>query len=399
MSNFMVGRQPVFDAQFKVQGYELLFRCTDERPGGDAMTADVLVHAGLDIGLEDLVGKKLAFVNATRSFLVGDHELPFPPEQTVVEVLEDVPRDTEVFEGCRRLADAGYTLALDDYVCGDAHDPLLQFVSIIKLDILALSPAEIERTLRICSAWGVKRLAEKVETHEQVRACQAMGFDLYQGYVLSRPEVVGGNSLTPGRFTCLRIIEKLCDPRTSARDIERLVQTDAALSYRFLRAAGVGAAGGLYRKVNSVREGVVLLGHRRLRSWVMLMLLSDAREGSDEQLRIAMTRARMAELMATALRPRLTDRAFTVGLVSALDLLLQVPLEQILDGLSLSRELVDALISHGGTLGRIIEDVLAWEFGGGELQLKAGLDLAGMEKAYIEALLWANEVCGVLDLA
>lgn len=395
----MVGRQPVFDAQFKVQGYELLFRCTDERPGGDAMTADVLVHAGLDIGLEDLVGKKLAFVNATRSFLVGDHELPFPPEQTVVEVLEDVPRDTEVFEGCRRLVEAGYTLALDDYVCGDAHDPLLQFVSIIKLDILALSPAEIERTLRIRSVLGVKRLAEKVETHEQVRACQAMGFDLYQGYVLSCPEVVGGNSLTPGRFTCLRIIEKLCDPRTSARDIERLVQTDAALSYRFLRAAGVGAAGGLYRKVNSVREGVVLLGHRRLRSWVMLMLLSDAKEGSDEQLRIAMTRARMAELMATALRPRLTDRAFTVGLVSALDLLLQVSLEQVLDGLSLSRELVDALISHGGTLGRILEDVLAWEFGGGELQLKAGLDLAGMEKAYIEALLWANEVCGVLDLA
>jgi EAL and modified HD-GYP domain-containing signal transduction protein len=397
MNSYMVGRQPVFDAQFDVHGYELLFRSLAPRPGGDAMTADVLVHAGLDIGLEGLVGNKLAFVNATRSFLVGDHELPFPPHQTVVEILEDVPRDAQVFEGCRRLVEDGYTLALDDYVCGEERDPLLEFVSIIKLDVLALTRADIERTLRVCGRRGVKWLAEKVESHHQVYACQELGFDLYQGYVLSRPEVVEGSSLNPGRLTCLRIIEELCDPRTSARDIERLVQTDAALSYRFLRAAGAGAAGGMYRKVNSVREGVVLLGHRRLRSWLVLMLLSDVRQGSDEQLRIAMTRSRMAELVAMALRSPLVDSAFTVGLVSALDLLLRVPLQQVMDGLSLSTELVEALVSRTGVLGHILTDVLAWEVGGGDLQPQAGLDLAGMEKAYIESLGWANEVCSVLD--
>lgn len=398
MSSFMVGRQPVFDAQFEVRGYELLFRGSlVPEGGGDAMTADVLLHAGLDIGLEKLVGSRLAFVNATRAFLVGQHDLPFPPHQTVVEVLEDVPRDEEVTAGCRRLVEAGYHLALDDYVCREDQDPLLPLVSIIKLDVLALSEEQLERSLKLCSEWDVQLLAEKVENVGQLRACQDLGFDLYQGYLLSRPEIVQGSSLSPSRLTCLHLVEKLCDPKTSAREIERLVQTDAGLSYRLLRAAGAGAAGGLYRRISSVREGVVLMGQTRLRAWVMLMLLSDAHVGSDEQLRIAMTRARMAELMAGALRPWATDRAFTVGLVSALDLLFHAPLGEVVAGLTLSPELVEALVNHAGPLGRILADVLSWEVGGGELRFVSGLDPARMSKAYLDALVWANDICGVLE--
>jgi EAL and modified HD-GYP domain-containing signal transduction protein len=79
MSQLMVGCQPIFDADLGVRGYELLFR-DPAFPGldGDAMTADVLVRAGLDVGLSSLVGNKPAFVNATRAFLVGEHELPSP---------------------------------------------------------------------------------------------------------------------------------------------------------------------------------------------------------------------------------------------------------------------------------------------------------------------------------
>ena len=114
MSQFMVGRQPIFDAKSRVHGYELLFRGPgSQRPDGDAMTADVLVHSILDVGLDALVGDKLAFVNATRAFLVGEQDLVLPPIQTVVEICEDVPRSPEVLAGCQRLAQEGYTLALD----------------------------------------------------------------------------------------------------------------------------------------------------------------------------------------------------------------------------------------------------------------------------------------------
>jgi EAL and modified HD-GYP domain-containing signal transduction protein len=400
MSQFMVGRQPIFDARLGVRGYELLFR-DPAFPGlnGDAMTANVLVRAALDVGLGTLVGSKMAFVNATRGFVLGQSEFLFPPRQTVIEIPQDMPRGPEEVAGCRLLAQNGYTLALDHYVWDDDDDPFLQIVSIIKLDVLVLTPQQLVDAAKHNCRFGVELLAERVETREQLRACQDLGFNLYQGYLLSRPEVVEGQTLSPNRLTCLRLVQKLCDPDTSAREIESIVQTDAALSYRFLRAAGAGAARGLFRRLNSVRDAVVLLGQRRLRSWVTLMLLADSYQGAEEQLSIAMTRARMAELMVGTLDPHLVDSAYTVGLVSALDLLLQAPLPKIVSNLALSGDLEDALLGYRGVLGNVLADVLAWEVGGESFHLRSGLPPDEVERCYVQALRWAGEVCGVLEAA
>jgi EAL and modified HD-GYP domain-containing signal transduction protein len=400
MNEFMVGRQPIFDARLNVRGYELMFRGPSSSSlDGDAMTADVLVHAGLDVGLGALLGGKLAFVKATRAFLVGEHEVPLPPRLTVVEVIEGMDRANDVVAGCRRLAQNGFALALDHYIWDNDDDPLLELASVIKLDVLALGPSQLAEAVRHNSKFGVELLAEKVESREQLATCQKLGFNLFQGYLLSRPDVVRGQTLSPNRLTCLRIVDKLCDPDASAHQIEDIVQKDASLSYRFLRAAGVGAARGLFRRLSSVRDAVVLLGQRRLRTWVMLMLLSGLHEGCDEQLKIAMTRARMTELMAAALEARLADGAYTVGLVSALELLLRAPLAEIVDGLSLTSELEGALLSGEGVLGRVLADVLAWEVGGEGFPLRSGIAPADAERFYVQALAWADEVCGVLDLA
>jgi EAL and modified HD-GYP domain-containing signal transduction protein len=178
-----------------------------------------------------------------------------------------------------------------------------------------------------------------------------------------------------------------------------MVRTDAGLSYRFLRAAGAGAARGLFRRLSSVRDAVVLLGEHAIRAWVMLMLLAGAHEGANEQLAIAMTRARMAELMGESLSPSLSEPAFTVGLLSALDLLLQAPLSEVVGGLSLTNEVEDALLRRAGILGAVLADILAWEVGGEEFQLSSGLGAVDVEECYLRALAWASEVCGVLDLA
>lgn len=400
MSQFMVGRQPIFDAKSRVHGYELLFRRPGSpRPDGDAMTADVLVHSILDVGLDVLVGDKPAFINTTRAFLVGEQELVLPPHQTVVEILADVPRDPEVFAGCQRLVENGYTLALDNYGSEEIDDPFLELASLVKLDVLGLTPARLGEAVRHCSSFGVQLIAEKVEDRSQMRACQDLGFDLYQGYLLSRPDVVEGHELSSSRLTCLRIIDKLCDPRTSAAEIESIVRTDAVLSYQFLRAAGAGAAWGFFRRLSSVREAVVLLGERRIRALVMLILLSGAHEGSDEQLSIAMTRARMAELLALETEPRLAGSAFNVGLVSALDLLLRAPLPTIVEGMSLGCDLEDALLWHTGRLGDFLADVLAWELGAAGFELRSGAHPGEVEQCYLQALAWAGKVCGALEPA
>ena len=361
------------------------------------MTADVLVRSGLDIGLEGLVGNKPAFINATEAFLAGPQELPFGPEQVVIEVLETVPRTPAVIDGCRRLVANGYLLALDDYSWAD-DDPLLDLASIVKLDVLAHEPHQLTEAVAKCLRYDVQLVAEKVETRQQLLTCHELAFDLFQGYLLARPEAVEGQALSPSRVTCLRVLDKLCDPKTSAADVEDIVRSDPALSFRFLRAAGSGANRGLFRQLRSVREAVVLLGERRLRAWVMLMLLADAQDGSDEQLVMALTRARMAEQMADAMRQPLGDPAFTVGLVSALELLLEAPLSTVISELSLAPELKEALLQRSGPLGGILSDVLSWEVGAQDFRARSGLSPAEVSDCYRRALAWATSACSVVGV-
>jgi len=364
VGTFLVGREPVFDATREVLGYELLWRDPFTASlDGVAMTADVLLVAGLDLGLASLVGEKLAFVKLTRSFLVGELAMTLPPERTVVEVVVGTGHDAAVLEGCRRLVDAGFRLALDAYTEEEGDEPLLEMASIVKLDLVACAGPELLRQVRRCSAFGVTLLADKVETPSQLSVCQALGFELFQGHLLSRPGDVSARALSPNQLTCLRVIAKLCDPDVSADEVAKIIETDAALSYRFLRIASAGPVGGFAGQLTSVRHGVVMLGTRRLRDWTTLMCLEDSREGSAEHLVIAMTRARMCELLAEELHPRLGESAFTVGLVSALDLILETALSNVVANLSLTDE------------------------------LRAGL----LERAYRGALAWATETCGLLE--
>jgi c-di-GMP-related signal transduction protein len=395
---FLVGRQPIFDSRLEVHGFELLFRTAGPcLPDGDAMTADVLLHAGLDVGLDRLVGTKTAFVNAGRPYLVGEREIPLPSEQVVIEVLETVEPDEEVLAGCRRLRDQGFTLALDDYPGRYGDDALLELAAIVKLDVLANDPTELAELVDRCSAHGARLVAEKVETVEQLERCQALGFDLFQGYLLSRPALVSGRALPAGRLNCLRLVQRLCDPDVTVGEVGRIIETDPGLSVRFLRAAGAGASNGMRRSVRSIGEGAVLLGQRRIRSWAMLMLLSDAGTAVPDQLPLAMTRARLCELIAGAMDPQLADSAFTVGLLSSLELLLSAPLAMILENLALplADELVDALLDRQGRLGLILADAVDWETGQ-PVTLASGLSGAVMMEMCMEAASWADRLCAPL---
>ncbi len=396
---FLIGRQPIFDDALEVQGFELLFRTpTGLRADGEAMTADVLVRAGLDLGLDRLVGDKLAFVNAGRAFLVGEQEVPLPPGRTVIEVLEDVVHDDDLIAGCRRLRGEGFTIALDDYEWRPGDERLLELASLVKLDMLAMEPERLAEQVERCTAFGARLVAEKIETREQFETCREHGFDLFQGYLLSRPVVLAGRALNPGRLNCLRLVSRLCDPETAPAEVQEIIESDPGLSLRFLRAAGLGAVGAMGRAVRSIREGAVWLGQRRLRSWATLMLLSEAGEGVPDQLAITMTRARLAELVARSVAPDMADSAYTVGLVSALDLHLGSPLDVIVAELPLAQDLVDALLAHQGPLGAILADVLDWEVGHPPL-LRSGVTAGEMRELCAQALLWADQLCAPLAAA
>ncbi len=165
-----VARQPIFDRDRKVFGYELLFRDGLENAftGTDA---DAASRATLDnsllIGLDTLCDGRRAFVNCTRDTLIKGLVTLLPSQSTVVEVLESVPADPDVMAVCKRLKEAGYLIALDDYVTDDPREPLTQMADIIKVDMKLTTLAQRADLIKRFGQWRCRVLAEKVETQEE----------------------------------------------------------------------------------------------------------------------------------------------------------------------------------------------------------------------------------------
>ncbi len=383
-----IGRQPLFDVRGAVIGHELLFRDRDVQharvTSAAAATAQVLLASFLDIGLDTLVGPGLAFVNLPRPFLVGEVDLPVNPTRLVLEVLEDVGHDDELLRGVQQLRKDGYRLALDDFVLTDDSARLLPEVDIVKIDVLQHG-AGVPDLVRRCHDEGREVVAEKIETPHQLAVCRELGVEYYQGYLLQRPEVLKGRSLSPGQQTCLQLLKALDQPDVSLAAVTRIVRTDTGLSYRLLQAAN-SATAGLPRRVSSIQAALGMLGLGRLRRWALLLLVAELPDEAAAGIDAAFVRAAMCEELGGLVDGTDADEAFVVGLVSSLGDLLGRELPELLEALSLAPASQSALLAHQGPLGEVLSCVLSWEAGVPAVPTGSGLPGAVPRRAFVQAL-------------
>jgi EAL and modified HD-GYP domain-containing signal transduction protein len=402
-----VGRQPILTSTGALYGYELLFRgtaqATASRVRGLAATPDAATPDGATTATilsafsefgGQLLGGRLGFVNLTRAFIVGHLPVPFPPSVAVLEVLETVEIDDAVIRGARARVAEGHRLALDDFVWSESARPLLELADIVKLDVLEPSWEEVLEAVERCKPYGVRLLAERVEDAATFAKALEAGFELFQGFHLGRPQTLSMESLGPGQAIALRMLARLSDPNTTARQVEELLRTDPALSFRLLRIAN-SAHTGLQRRVASIRDAVVLVGLARLQSWMVLIAMNPGR-GQSERISSALVRAKTCELTAGRItasdRP---DSAFTLGLLHGVAEALGVSPEAFVAGLpALADDLKAALIGDGGPLRTVLDSVLAYELADLERLSRNPGRGEGIAAAYVEALAWTTTTVG-----
>jgi EAL and modified HD-GYP domain-containing signal transduction protein len=399
----VVGRQPIFDAELVVTGYELLVRALGpDGDGGhrvdasDFLTADA-VFASDDAGLARLAGKKRAFCHATDGVLAGAVPITLAPERTVIEIPRAARVDDDVSAACRRLHGLGYTLALDDVTFFDASEGLLELASIVKLDLAGADADQLPGLHEQCRESGVSIVAKNVDNPDDLHRGTDLGFDLFQGYLLAHPRPAPGRPLEAGRLAQLRMSSQLLDQEFSLPDIEAIIRTDPAMTHQLLQLAGIGAAGGMRREVSTLREALVLVGWRRLQSWVALLMLTDKGAASEEAIATTLARARMAELVGGGVDPGISGPAFMAGLLSCLDVLLGAPIEEIMQSLPVTDELRDAVVGHEGPLGAVVADVTDYQLGRPASATRAGVGDVALMHASFAALTWAVEMTGALE--
>ncbi len=361
----LVARQPIFDARRGAVAYELLYRATNPGPfDGTQATASVIVNGLMSIGLDRLVGGLPAFINFTEEMLRQEYAYLLPKRGVVIELLETIEPSGEVLEHCRRLKDAGYSLALDDFVtAAEPWQPFMELADVIKVDW----PNAGAGALRLPTQWGQLRtrwLAEKVETAAEFTAAADAGYHYFQGFFFRRPIIIETRDVPAFKLSYLRVLEQIQAPEIDFDTMEAILRSDVGLSYRLLRYVN-SAAFGWRKPAANIRQALVRLGGREFRKWVALVVMVGL--GSDqpqELLLSSLLRANLAELLAPLVgRTQQQTELFLTGLFSQVDALVGRPLDEVVDAVRLGGDVREALVDHTGPLGTVLEAVAAYEQG------------------------------------
>jgi c-di-GMP-related signal transduction protein len=395
-----IARQPVFDPQRGVYGYELLFRSGSDNffPGIDlnlacASTADNLFL----FGIERLTRGRRAFVNCSRDFLVRDFASTLPKDRVVIEILENTEPDKDVLAACRRLKQSGYQLALDDFVGAAGWGALIDLADCIKVDFLA-TPNESQ--FYFCQEFGrrkIRMLAEKVETYADFDRAREYGYSLFQGYFFSRPEILTRHDVPAYKLNYLRVLRAANRSELDRDEIAHCIKSEASLSYRLLRYLN-SPAFFLVAEVRSIPHALMMLGEKGIRRWVSLVAIACMGDDKPQELLLLpLVRARFCELLAPlAEQDGVANDLFLMGLLSAIDAILDMRMEDVLKEITIRSEIRDALLGASNTLRDVFEVVFSYERGewdefektAARVQVPTGV----VSDLYVQSMEWAAAV-------
>ncbi len=395
MIDIYVGRQPIYTPSMDIFGYELLYRAKENTRAlhrdGDKASSQVIFNTFIEIGMGKIVEDKLAFMQVDRGYLTGKAPMPFPKEQVVLCIAPWITLDEEVLASLAVLRNQGYFFALEDNPDQELSSLLVKDINILKLNIHRFPLSDLRERVLDFRRFPCRLLADHVQTQEEYDTCREFGFDFYQGNFLSKPKVIRGRRLPARRFSLLKLLTCLYDPDVDMKELEDLIRQDVSLSYRLLRMVN-SAFYALDTKVESIRHALVILGLKQVRAWLTILAMAEVNDRSTTLMTTAMIRGKMCELLSQSMGYKQEDRYFTIGLLSILDAIMDLPMMEVLENLPLTEDINAALSSHTGPMGAVLGCVIAYENGEWNDVESTNFSPVALRDSYLASIAWASEV-------
>jgi len=363
-----IARQPIFDKALNIAAFELLFRdgeknCfPDIEP--DEATSKLLAGTHLGIGLEEIVGSKLAFINFHRDTLVHRFPTSLNAKQSVIEVVETVATDAELVAACKQLHQQGYQLALDDYDTSPRWQALLPYIAIIKFDIQELTLEQITPLLPALKQLKIKLVAEKIETMEEFECFKSLGFDYFQGYFLARPELVKHRKLGASKLTLLELLSITASPGFDLEAVNNVIQRDVSFTYLLLRFINNPMSNKKF-EITSLKHALNYMGEVEIKKFIALMTLAKVSDDKPAALmQLSLVRAKFCELVSLDLnQANNPPSGFLTGLLSLLDVMMEMPMQALVDKIPLIELVKSALCGSPNIFRNCLQLAIAFEKG------------------------------------
>ncbi|CAG9610336.1 EAL and HDOD domain-containing protein [Pseudoneobacillus rhizosphaerae] len=369
-----VARQPIFTREKDIFAYELLYRNSQNNSfpdiNGDMATTDVIINSYINIGINEMSNGKPCFINFTEKLLCSGVPTFFQPNEIIVEILETVEIGTELLNICKELKSKGYQIALDDFILNSNNKhffSLIKYIDIIKVDFRNTTEEMRSLIESVSLKYGIKLLAEKIETMEEFESAAGKGYVYFQGYFFSKPAIMSTRDVPEYLQNYFPIIQLLSNDDPDLNEITRLIEQDLSLSYKLLKLVNSPTFWGI-NKINSIKQAVVRLGMKELKKWIYLLSIrgnvSENSEWTREILNKSLTRAKMCESIAeNKYKQKELSSYFLTGMFSLMDTLLGIDMDHILKLIPLEANICEALKGKSNQHKEILNLCISIEIG------------------------------------
>lgn len=405
-----VARQAIYDSEKRVFAYELLFRdgidncfpdiCPDEA------TSNMLAASHLSVGVEAITLNKLAFINFHQDTILYRFPSTLDPMNVVIEIVETVKVTDELIKACAHISNLGYRIALDDYDFSEQWDAIMPLVSFIKLEVelINLDDPIVLKKLEEFKQRKVTLLAEKVETHEEFERLKAAGFQYFQGYFLSRPEVIKHKNIDVSTTSVAELVGISIAPDFDVQKVQKVFEKDVGLAFKLMRFIN-NPMFNKRLKIENLNHAIKYLGHVELKKFIALLALANLKGNKPIDILVSsLARAHFCKLLATAMGQKEDPpKSFILGLFSKIDALLDMSMADVLKSLPFSQQIVDVLclVEDEGMLAVQYNLCLALERADWDavdtLAIDTGMTVDDIFAMHYEALEWADNMKGTLE--
>ncbi len=394
-AQLLVSRQPVLDEHDRVVGYRIGYALHDGRAtyeASPAETLDLVDEALQVIGAEEYALGSRAYLPVSRETLLHRSDVPpVNPDRVVFRVRYVDALDPGVIAVIARARQRGYSFELAELSRADFDPGILRHFDTVEFHLDKLELTRVATLMPGLSLRGAMGVATGVRTREQRDQAHAIGCKRFMGPFYLTPNVVAGRLVPVANMHTLVRLARLRGTADDLSELIGLIEKDVGLGVRLLRYIN-SAYFGLLGPVRSVRHAAMMLGAKGLARWALVAACVGSRDQIPrEQALVALTRARTCELLGGhRQRSADPDVLFTIGMLSAVDVIFGITLEQLVAELSLASATADALLRHAGPAGEILGSVIAYEHG--EFHAAApDHPLTAHAEAYRTALVWARE--------
>ncbi|MBI5062543.1 MAG: HDOD domain-containing protein, partial [Desulfatitalea sp.] len=345
-----IARQPIFDEKRRLWGYILCcigagVGCMSNKPEADDVAVNMAASAQMELQQIIERDKKVMIHFSERNIL---DQLPYalPPALTVVQVTETIFQKPSVPQALNQLKADGYPLAISDFSASSKCDSFYRLADIIGLDVGQKSKEELKSALAKIQPYKADKMALGVMDPARFALCRELGFNLFQGAFFKTPETITIRKFSSSEASRFNLMHTIQQQEVDYEQLAETIQADASLSFRLLSHLN-SAAFGMRQKIKSIHQAITLLGWRKMKNWLRVVLLNDVNQSQDapELMLLAAQRGKFLERIGQiydywGFDP---ESLHMLGIFSLLDAMLGMPMRHIVTYLPLDEKLKAAL--------------------------------------------------------